>query len=148
MAVSTAFTSAGTQLYIGTAPATYDLTGFAAVTFTQIAEIVDLGTVGKKYTVVKHNPIGSRQTVKRKGSFDNGTMTLKMAKTSGSDAGQTLLLTASDSDASYSYKMVLQNGTIMYFTAQASSFETVVSTVDTITSLNVTLELDNNILVA
>lgn len=143
---SGAITSAGTTLQVGLAPATYDAAGFSAVTYNSLGEITDMGEYGKKYKLVTHNPIGTRNTVKRRGSYDNGTMTLKTAwyKT---DAGQNFIQnTALASDASIAVKITLQNGTINYFTAQVLSYTKMIGNVDTITGSNIQLELDNDII--
>jgi len=147
MAVSHAFTSAGTTFSIGAAPATYDASGFAAVTFTAVGEVTDIGSYGKKYNKVTHMPLADRRVVKRRGSYDNGTLQLKLAKSGTSDAGQTALRTAEASDNSISVKIVLQNGEINYFTAQCMGIVTNVGGVDNITGYEVELELDNDIIV-
>ena len=145
-APSKAFTSAGTVLSVSAiAPATYDATGFGALTFTTIGEITDIGTYGKVYTVISHNPLSSRQTVKRKGSYNTGALQLKMARIP-SDAGQTILLAARDSDSSYSFKIVLQDGTINYFSAQVISAQTMVGSINTITQFDINLEIDNDVI--
>lgn len=143
--VSHAFTAAGATISIGPAPATYDLTGFGAVTFTPIGEVTDIGEYGKNYKLVTHNPLSARNTIKRKGSYDSGKMSLKMAHVSG-DAGQAALVAARDSDSSYSFKVVLQSGEIAYFTAQVMGYMTTVGTVDQIVAAAVDLELDNDVL--
>lgn len=145
MAVSQAFTSAGTRIYIGNAPATYDAAGFAAVSFTEIGEITDAGEFGRTYNQVTHNPLGDRRTVKRKGSYNDGAMSLQMARVPA-DAGQAILVTALNSDASYAFKVVLQDGTIFYFTAQIMSYTTNVGSVDQITAATVNVEIDNDII--
>lgn len=144
MTVSLAITSAGTTLSVGVAPATYDAAGFGAVSYTQVAEITNIGSFGRKYNLVKHNPVDSRATVKRKGSFDNGQLQLKLAKTS--DAGQGVLSTASTSDNSYSFKIVLPSGKIEYFTGQVMSFVIDVGSVDQILGATVDVEIDNTII--
>lgn len=145
MAVSQAFTSAGTRIYIGNAPATYDAVGFAAVSFTEIGEITDAGEFGRTYNQVTHNPLGDRRTVKRKGSYNDGAMSLQMARVPA-DAGQAILVTALNSDASYAFKVVLQDGTIFYFTAQIMSYTTNVGSVDQITAATVNVEIDADII--
>lgn len=140
----TAKTSAGSTLAISaTAPATFDAAGYAALTPTVIGEITDLGEFGRVYNIVTHNPLDTRATVKRKGSYNEGTMELKLAL-DGDDAGQDLLETASTSDADYYFELTLQDGEIFYFAAQVSSFKIGVGSVDTITNASVTLELTSN----
>ena len=145
MAASLAFTSAGTTLSISAAaPATYNAVGFAALTWTEIGEVSDLGEFGRQYNLVTFNTLGNRRTVKRKGSYNDGTIAAQMAR-APSDAGKTILTAAVDSDASYSIKVVLQDGTIFYTTAQVMSYTTNVGNVDQITSATVNLEIDNDI---
>ncbi len=133
---SLAITSAGSTVSVASAgPATYDAAGFAALSWVEVAEITDIGEFGKKSNLVTHNPIGTRQTIKRKGSYNNGTLQLKMAY-APADAGQTLLIAAADSDSSYSYKVTLQD---------AMGFSTMVGSVDTITGASVDLEIDDDI---
>ena len=131
--MSGAQTSAGTTLHISaSAPATYNSTGFAALTWTEIGEVTDLGEFGRQYNLVTHNPLGDRRTVKRKGSYNDGTINAQMARVPA-DAGQTILKTAVDSDDSYSIKVTLQNGDIFYTTAQIMSYTVNVGSVDQIT---------------
>jgi len=146
MAASLAFTSAGTTLHISAAaPATYTEAGFAALTFTEIGEISDLGEFGRQYNLVTFNALGNRRTVKRKGSYNDGTIAAQMARVPA-DAGQTILTAAVNSDASYSLKITLQDGTIFYTTAQIMSYTTNVGNVDQITAATVNLEIDNDII--
>ena len=142
---SLARTSAGTKLYVSAStPATYNSAGFGALSWTEVGEITDFGEWGKEYNLVTHNPVGSRQTVKRKGSYNNGAATLSMARVP-SDAGQTLLIAASDSDSSYSFKVVFQDNTGQYFSAQTLKYTTNVGSVDNIFSASVSLEIDNDL---
>ena len=144
---SNAFTSAGTTIAISASlPATYDAAGFGAVgmTYTAIGEITDAGEYGKEYNLVTHNPLADRKTYKRKGSYNNGSMTLQMGRVPD-DAGQVLLLAAQDSDDSYSFKITLQDGTVNYVTGQVMSYRTSIGSVDQITSASVTVEVDSDI---
>ena len=145
MAGSAARTSAGTILSIGSGdPATYDESGFSALTYDPVAEITDLGEFGREYNLVTHNPVANRRTVKRKGSYNDGSMTLQMARAI-SDAGQAALKDASESDSSYPIKIELQDGTTFYFTCQVMSYKTGLGNVDQITAATAVLEIDNDI---
>jgi hypothetical protein len=137
-------TSAGSTLKISaTTPATFDSAGYAALTFTNVGEITDLGEFGREYALVTHNPIGSRGTVKKKGSFNEGTMALKLGLDTD-DAGQILVKAASLSDADYSFLITSQNGDKYYFQAQVMNFKVGLSTTDAITSASVNLELTSS----
>lgn len=137
-------TSAGTTIgIVAAAPATFDVAGYEALTFINIGEVTDLGEFGRQYALVTHNPVGSRGTVKKKGSFNEGTMTLQLGLDTD-DAGQILAKAASLSDNDYSFRVTTQNGDIYYFRAQVMSFRVGVGGVDTITTATITLELTTN----
>ena len=138
-------TSAGTVLSVSaTAPATYDQAGFAALTFTDIGEITDMGEFGKTYNLVTHQPLATRRTVKRKGSFNDGALSLQLARVPD-DAGQVVLQAGLDSDDSYSFKVALQDGEIQYFSGQIMSYTNNVGSADQINGSAVSVEIDNDI---
>jgi hypothetical protein len=144
--MSNAFTSAGTTIsVVDSNPATYDQAGFEGLTYSLIGEVTDLGEFGREYSAVTHNPLGDRRTVKRKGSYNDGTVAMTVARVPG-DAGQTLLTTGLDSDDNYSFEVVLQDGTTLYFEAQIMSYTTNVGSVDQITTASVSLEITNDII--
>jgi len=139
-------TSAGTILSVSaTAPATYDQAGFAALTFTDIGEITDMGEFGKTYNLVTHQPLATRRTVKRKGSFNDGALSLQLARVPD-DVGQVVLQAGLDSDDSYSFKVVLQDGEIQYFSGQVMSYTNNVGSADQINGSAVSVEIDNDII--
>lgn len=147
-AATEAFTSAGTIISIdqGTEPGTYDVAGFdALVGFVDIGEITDAGEFGRQYNLVTHLRLDERRTVKRKGSFNDGQMTLQLARVS-SDAGQAEIITDLDLDTLSSYKVTLQDGTFLYFTAVVMSYTTNVGGTDQITGSTVVIEITDDIL--
>ena len=138
----TVMTTAGTTLGISAGvPATFDAAGFAALTFTNIGEITEIGgDIGRVYNVVNHNPIASRATVKMKGSYQSGSLQLTLA-IDADDAGQTLAQAALNSDAKYSFKLTLQDGTIKYFQGIVTSFPINPGGVDTVTAGTINVEI-------
>jgi hypothetical protein len=142
---SAAFTSAGTKISVASGePGSYDSTGFAALSFSEIGEVTDLGEFGREYSLVTHNPLGGRQTVKRKGSYNDGQVSMTVARVPG-DAGQSELVTAVDSDDNYSFKVELQDGRVLYFIGQVMSYTANVGSVDQITTASVTIEITDEI---
>lgn len=138
----TARTSAGTTLGISAAlPASFDEIGFDALTYTSIGEVTDIGgDIGRIYNLVTHMPLASRATVKKKGSYNSGSVTIQLA-IDDDDAGQVLAEAALASDANYSFALTLQDGTIRYFEAIVMGFPINIGGVDTITNGTITLEI-------
>ena len=144
----TAQTSAGTSIALSaSAPATYDAVGFAALTFTALGEVTNIGEFGRVYNLVTHNPLATRRTEKYKGSFDDGSLSLDLA-VDRTDAGQILAKAALASDDSYSFQVTYQDGTIDYFSAKTMSFTTNPASVDSILAGSIAIEVDNDIIEA
>lgn len=136
--------SAGTTISLSAGiPATFNTAGYTALTWTAIGEVTDLGEFGREFNLITHNPIGSRGTVKLKGSFNEGSITMQMGLDTD-DAGQILAKTASLSDNDYSFKIITQNGDDYYFQAKVMSFKVNVGSVDSVTSATIMLELTTN----
>lgn len=149
MPVSYVRTSAGTVVSIATtAPTTYDLTGFSGLTFTPIGELTDTGAFGRKANIVKHSPISTKLVVKRAGSVDIGDISLKMGLAQGTpDAGQLALSTACTDSLVRSFKVLLPDASIRYFTGIVSSYVLNVGGVDTITAIEAMVAIDNDVIV-
>lgn len=147
--MSDVVSSVGTIVSVSaSAPATYDATGFAALTWSACGELADLPAFGAEAALATHTPLKTGIVAKRRGSLNYGSVTLTMAL-SEVDAGQGILQTkgsaAAGQSASVSVKVALVNGDIQYFTAQVMSFKTNVGNADAITMAEVTLEIDNSV---
>lgn len=137
-------TSAGTTIGIVLgAPATYDAAGYAALTFVTIGEITDIPDFGREFELITHKPIASRGTVKKKGSFNEGSIDLKLGLNTD-DAGTVLLKAAALSDADYSFKVSHPTGDVYYFRALALSFKVSTGSSSSILSATCKLELQTN----
>lgn len=133
--------SAGTTIKISAStPATFDAAGYTALVMTLIGEVTDLGEFGREYNLITHNPLGSRGTVKKKGSFNEGSINVQLGLDTD-DAGQILAKAAALSDADYSFCITTQNGDKYFFQAQVMSFKVGVGSVDSVTSATMLLEL-------
>lgn len=140
----TVATTAGTTIAVSaSAPATYDSPGYGALSFTTVGEVTNLGSFGREYALVTHNPIGTRATQKYKGSYNEGQIAMEVGLDTD-DAGQDLLATASASDSNYSFKVTAQNGDVYYFIAKVMSFKRNFGGVDQITSATITLEITSS----
>lgn len=141
--------SVGTVVSVANAsPATYNSTGFAALTWSACGELAELPSFGAEAALATHTPLATGVVAKRRGSLNYGSVALTMAL-SDDDAGQTILQDAAEAaagtDAQVSVKVELVNGEVQYFTAQVMSYRTNVGNADAITMAEVTLEIDNSI---
>jgi hypothetical protein len=137
-------TVAGTTIGISAAaPATYDVAGYVALTFTNIGNIEDGGEHGRTYAEVTFNPIDTRGTEKYKGIFNEGNKTLSLAYASD-DAGMAILKTALASDADFSFEVAYPDGDIDYFQAKVMSLSKATGTVDTMRMATVELAITTN----
>lgn len=147
MAGSNVFTSAGTRIYLSAAavPSTYNAAAFLALTWVEIAEVSDIGEFGREYNLVTFNPLANRRTVKRKGTFNDGSSTLQVGRVA-SDQGQALLNGAVNDDDSYPIKIVLQEGTTFFFAAKVMSSTANIGNADQIVGGAIKIEVDNDII--
>lgn len=120
-------------------PATFDDTGYAALTFSAIGQVTDWTPGGQVYNVVTSNPIAQRSTDKYKGTFNNGTDSITVNR-DDDDAGQVIIQAALTSDADQSFEVTYQDGTIDYFTGKVVSFDTVAGGADSIVQKTIQLE--------
>lgn len=133
--------SAGAVLKVSAStPATFDGTGYAALSFTTVGEITNFGEFGRVYQLIKHNPVATRGTQKKKGSYDEGSMALQMALDTD-DAGQILMKAAVNSDSAYSFLVQMQNGDKYYMQGLVMDFKVGVNGADNMTSASSNLEV-------
>lgn len=141
-------TSAGTTISISNAAVASnfanDAAAFGGLAWTAIGEVSDIGSFGKKYNLATFTGLGDRKVVKRKASYNNGTMSVKMGS-APLEPGQVKLTSAAGSDSSFGFKVVTQSGSIYYFTAQVMSFVLEIGSVDQIMGATAELEIDNDI---
>lgn len=143
-----AYTAAGSTLRItSTAPATFNAAGYAtifpatpAAANPLVGEVTQIGTFGREYALITHNPIGSRGTQKFKGSFNEGTLEVSLALDT-KDTGQVLMKAAVGSDADYYFEVKTSNGDKYYFGGKVMMFKQGVDSVDSIVTASATIEI-------
>jgi hypothetical protein len=137
-------TSAGTTLAISAGvPATFNSAGYAALTYTTVGEITNLGEFGREYALVTHNPIDTRGTQKFKGSFNEGALELQLGLDTD-NAGQILMKAAVLSDNWYAVKITDQKGDVYYMQVSVMSFKVGLNNVDAITSATASLQIQTS----
>ena len=126
-------TGAGASLLVSaTAPTTFDVAGYGALTGIVVGEVTNIGDFfGREYAEVTHNPLADRATKYGKGSYNNGTIAPTMAL-DPDDAGQIIMNTALLSDEPIAVGIKLQDGTEYWCMALVMSFMPNVSGVDDI----------------
>jgi hypothetical protein len=127
------FTVAGSKIFVSAAlPATMDSAGYAALIWAEVGELTDIGSVlGRAYNTATHAPIGSQQQTQKKASFTLSNAEF-MCGWDEEDAGQIIINTGASSYDIYAFKLLKQDGTIRYFTAQVMQYVENNGTVDNI----------------
>lgn len=134
-------TVAGTTIGVSAVlPATYNVAGYAALTFTNIGNIEDGGEHGREYAEVTFNTIDTRGTRKYKGSFNEGNKTLSIGYNSD-DAGMILLKTALDDDDDYAFEVKYPDGDIDYFIGKVMTLTKATAGVDSMRMASVTIAI-------
>ncbi|KTF70695.1 hypothetical protein ACNFJ7_02225 [Sphingomonas sp. HT-1] len=139
-------TAAGTKLAISAEqPASENATGYAALTFTTVGGVEQLGAFGASFAKVEFQPLDGAKE-KYKGSRDNGALTVPL-KLDSEDAGQALMQTAAEDPSQdlYSVKVTYSDGAIRYFGTRVFGMPETVGGADTMIMANPVLEICTDI---
>jgi hypothetical protein len=117
-------TAAGAKLYTAlTLPATYDQTGFEAVSWTRIAQITDYGSIGGNWQEVNTTLVDEDEEVTTKGVMQYGTMPI--SHIDNDDTGKDMIETQfTNKTCDYPYKIECTNGRVLYFKGKVMGNET------------------------
>lgn len=135
--------TAGSKLYIGTSESIA-----SPDDYLEIGEITDLGSIGRVYTQIKAQTIGTRGDRKYKGTYDDGSMMVKVLRSSD-DVGQAAVIVARDSDSDYNFKLVLNDAagggftinTTLYFKAKVMSYNLIAGGPNTNVAADISLDI-------
>lgn len=134
--------SAGTTFSIASGdPATWDQIGFEAQAFNVIGKIKNGGEFGKKFQLISNQYLSQRGEEKSKGTWNAGSLSLQVNILAGS-VGQDMCMTALDSDADYTFRVVLQNGRTFYLRGLVTGFPINVGGANDMTGSTITVELN------
>lgn len=155
MPATNVLTGAGTRVYIGSVNPNADESALIAEsTWKEIGEVTNIPQYGKTYTKVEHKPIASRGVVKIKGSFDNGSLALDLARVPG-DEGQAACRLALNDDRPFNFKIEFNDNpgdgspdapTTQLFAGKVFSYTTNIGQVDSVIAAQLTIEIDGEIL--
>ncbi len=123
-------TSSGCTIAIGTTA-----TVSSSDSYTSIGFISNGGAFGRTYSLIKFDSLPDRNTLKFKGQRDDGAMTIEAGR-DASDAGQSAVIVALDSDQDYNFRVELNDSsgisgshpTIFYFKGKVMSYPTTIGT--------------------
>lgn len=147
-------TTAKTKVSIGTTTPKTDAAGYAADTWTNIANISDVGEAGSQAEIVTGKFVDQDHVRKLKGSRDNGTMELVVARDSA-DAGYAALIAAEATSFGYNFKVELNDkpaagaspkNSFFYFNAIVASRKHNFGDADNIVSTTFSLAISGSII--
>jgi len=117
----------GSKLYVSSAlPATHDQAGFEALSWTLVKEVSEIGEYGREYDAIEHAPIDTRIVETIKGNYREGGLPLTIGSVPA-DAGQVIMLAASESDDDIAFKVDRNDGIVDYNVGKVFSFKPSVS---------------------
>lgn len=144
-----AMTAAGSKLAISAAtPATQDVTGAAAISYTTIGKVEQLGAFGSTTEVVNFQPLDG-PLEKYKGPSNSGAIQPQLAH-DDEDAGQTLLRTAADDKTSklYWFRVTFPNGARRFFGARVFGYPETVGAANSMVMANPSIEISTDVIKA
>lgn len=116
------YTNIGTVLAVSAAaPATSDLAGYGALTYTEVTGVATVPEIGPSAAVVSQADLKDGVVLKGHGEIDFGGGTVQM-RDLPNDAGQGILKTAQSAQAIISVKVTRSTGLIEYFRAIVMSY--------------------------
>lgn len=139
----TALTSAGTTIALSAAaPATFDGTGYAALTYTTVGGVESIPAIGASTSVNSFQPLNG-PLEKHKGPTNYGSLQIPMAYDKA-DAGQILMRTAAGAtnNAQYSFKVTFPNGDIRYFQGRVFSMPETPGSATNVLMITSTVEIN------
>lgn len=121
------------------APATYDVAGYAALTWVLVGEVTDIPEFGQQRGSISFTSLNGH-IQKFAGNVDMGKLTLAFGLNTD-DAGQIVLKAGVGSNSAISLKVATQNGDVYYFRAIVLSFKVNVGASDKITTGSCELDI-------
>lgn len=116
-------TTLGSKISVSAAtPATFNVAGYEALTFTKVGLVSDLGEFGREYSATNFNTVEYGGTIKNKGTYDDGNQSLTLGLDEG-DAGQVLMQQALNDKGDYSFKVETEGGNVYYYRGKVMSWK-------------------------
>lgn len=136
-------TAAGAALYVSASvPATHDSAGFAALTYSKIGKVSDLGEVGEVFNEVTFSPLDEAEVERLAGSYTSGQIPAVFGYDKD-DAGQDIIRTNVGNNVRLSFKMVLPDGEIWYFRGRVMGAPLTIGTIDNVITMAANVNVQN-----
>ena len=147
-------TTAKTKVSIGTTASFSTAVAYAGDTWVPVANVMDVGEAGSEAEIVTGKFVDQEYVRKLKGSRDNGTMELVVARDSA-DPGYAALVAAEQASGSYNFKIELNDkpsagaspkNSIFYFNAIVASRRNAFNDADSIVQTTFSLAISGAII--
>ncbi|SCX27150.1 phage tail tube protein [Agrobacterium rosae] len=147
-------TTALTKVSVGTTAPFSTAVAYAGDTWTPVSNIMDVGEAGSEAEIVTGKFVDQAYVRKLKGSRDNGTMELVVARDSA-DTGYAALVAAEQASGSYNFKIELNDrpsagaspkNSIFYFSAIVASRRNAFNDADSIVQTTFSLAISGPII--
>ena len=113
--------SIGTVMRVSaTLPATYDASGYAALSPSAVGEITGIPEFGGQAATVEHTPLADGIVQKFHGAINYGSLSVPLALDIA-DAGQVILAAAFASRNRIAFEIETPDGAFMYFSGKVMS---------------------------
>lgn len=141
-------TSTGVVLsVVANLPATLDDTGYAALAWVEVGELIDLPEYGPTVSVVESNPLKTGITEKYAGFTNYGSVSLGL-EWDLADAGQTILASAINPGGAFvphSFKVAYNDGTVEYFHGGVFSYTRSAGSANSMVGSTVQVEINSEV---
>jgi len=142
-------TSTGVTLgVVAGLPATFDAAGYAALSFVNVGEVVDLPEYGPTVQVVESNPLATGITEKYAGFTNYGSIAVGL-ELDIEDAGQVILESAipdAGLDSPHSFAITYSDGTIEYFHGGVFSYTRAPGSANSMVGSTASVEINSKII--
>lgn len=129
-------------------PASFDATGFAALTYTALGGVTGVSAFGASAAMVESNPLATGETEKYKGFINWGSVTID-SDYDPADAGQLIMQNAVEDNSTggaafraVSVKLTYQTGDVRYLYGKVFSAPENPGSANSMVTRSITLELD------
>jgi len=136
--------SAGTTFKLSAGvPATFDSTGYNALSYTTVGEVLSYGEIGVQWSIDSTRPVAIKGEKKIKTSRAPGQITISLALDTD-DAGQILMKTARDSTALYAFLITTPEGDKYYCQGLVTAFKATVGDQSAKKTASATIEVSTS----